>query len=118
MEPQRKLDSFEMHATFQSLWVRKLIGQARGLYTPGLRVRGSPHPATERRAFLTHSDVDSPARLIASAMVRFSSGESLAWMRIARFLDFGTFGLPIFGFIKTLRMTKITVDGIYFLSYV
>jgi hypothetical protein len=29
-------------------WVRKLTGQARGLYTPGLRVRGSPHPYSSR----------------------------------------------------------------------
>ena len=93
---------FNMNAIFQRLWVRKLIGQARGLYTPGLRVRGSPHPATESSAFLTQSEVDSPARLIASVIVLFSSGESLAWMRIARFLAFGTFGLPILVLIKIL----------------
>ena len=109
----------KMCESLKSLWVRKLIGQARGLYTPGLRVRGSPHPhsAIASNAFLTQSEVDSPARLTASAMVRFSSGESLAWMRIDRFLAFETFGLPIFAFITTLRITKITVDQIYFLSY-
>jgi IS1 family transposase len=32
-------------------------------------------------------------------------------------LDFGTLGLPIFGFINTLRKTKIIVDGIYFPFY-
>jgi hypothetical protein len=32
-------------------------------------------------------------------------------------LAFGTFGLPIFGFINTLRMTKILVDRIYISSY-
>ena len=95
-----------MCAILHTVWVRKLIGQARGLYTPGLRVRGSPHPATESNAFLTQSDVDSPVRLTASAMVLFSSGDSLAWMRIARFLDFETFGLPIFLLIKYFAYDK------------
>jgi len=91
-------------------WVRKLIGQARGLYTPGLRVRGSPHPVSQAdtlladsiRAFLTQSEVLSADLETAALMVLCSSGESLAWMRIARFLAFGTFGLPILDFIKIL----------------
>jgi len=59
------VDFFKMGAIFQ-FRVRKLIGQTRGLYNLGLRVRGSPHPhdygallpplAAESNAFRIQSD--------------------------------------------------------------
>jgi hypothetical protein len=56
--------------------------------------------AAESKDFRTHSDVDAPDCFTASEMALFSSGDSLACTRIPRNLAFGTFGLPIFGFIK------------------
>jgi hypothetical protein len=103
----------KMRANFKPVWVRKLMGkpvfltiadcesEARRIqlternYEPGL----SP-PAAESKVFRTHSDVEPPERFTAAEIAVFSSGESLACTRIPRNLAFGTFGLPIFGFIK------------------
>jgi hypothetical protein len=46
------------------------------------------------------------ARRIASLITRFSSGDTLACIRIPRYLAFGTFGLPIFVFINPFCMTN------------
>ncbi|MGA2787091.1 MAG: hypothetical protein ABSF60_06145 [Verrucomicrobiota bacterium] len=108
-------------------WVRKLIGKLGVPYNRRLRVRGSSHPfdydaglslaAADSNAFRIHSDLVSFARLIAAKITLFSSGETLACIKMPLNLAFGTFGLPIFGFINTLRMTKIIVDKIYISSY-
>jgi hypothetical protein len=114
------VDIQNMRAIFSPLWVRQLIGQARDLYTPGLRVRGSPHPndsATDRSALRIHSDLLSEAFSMAALIRRYSSFEKRAWTRISRNLAFGTFGLPIFLLIKILRMTKIVLDQVSFASY-
>jgi len=99
-----------MRAIFKSYWVRKLIGKLGVPYNRRLRVRGSPHPndydaglslaAAESNAFRIQADLPSGDRRIAPEITVFSSGETLACIRIPRNLAFGTFGLPIFGFIK------------------
>ncbi|MGD0207863.1 MAG: hypothetical protein ABSC89_09690 [Verrucomicrobiota bacterium] len=104
------IDIFKMRAIFKSVWVRKLIGKLGVPYNRRLRVRGSPHPhdydaglsltAAESNAFRIHSDLLCLARRIASLIVLFSSGETRACIKIPRNLAFGTFGLPIFGFIN------------------
>jgi hypothetical protein len=90
--------------------VRRLIGKPGVPYNRSLRVRTSPHPldyddglsiaATKSNAFRNQSDLLSFDRRIASLIALFSSGESLACIRIPRNLAFGTFGLPIFLLIK------------------
>jgi len=115
-----------MRANFNR-WVRRLIGKPGVPYNRRLRVRGSPHPhdydaglslaAAESNAFRIQSDLVASARVIAAIIALFSSRETLACIKIPRNLAFGTFGLPIFGFINTLRMTKITVDRFYISSY-
>jgi hypothetical protein len=47
---------------------------------------------------------------IAARTCFASSGLTLNCIKMARFSDFGTLGLPIFAFINTLSITKITVD--------
>ena len=116
-----------MRAIFKSDWVRKLIGKLGVPYNRRLRVRGSSHPhvydadlslaAAESNAFRIHSDLASFERRIASLITLFSSGESRAFTIIPRNLAFATFGLPIFGFINTLRKTKIIVDKAYISFY-
>jgi len=96
--------------------VRKLIGKLGVPYNRRLRVRGSPHPliyegvlpplAVESNAFRIQSDLLSGDAFIAACISVFSYGEILAWMRIPRSLAFGTFGLPIFGFIKYFAYYK------------
>jgi hypothetical protein len=91
-------------------WVRKLIGKLGVPYNRTLGVRGSPHPhyyetglslaAVDSNAFRIHSDLLSGERRIASEITLFSSGEIRVSIRIPRTLPFGSFGLPIFGFIK------------------
>jgi hypothetical protein len=82
-----------------------------------LRVRGSPHPhdyeaglslaAAESNAFRIQSDLLCPERRIAPVIAWFSSGETLACIKMPRYLAFGRVGLPIFGlFIISLCMTK------------
>ena len=103
-------DIFKMRAIFKSVWVRKLIGKLGVPYNRRLRVRGSPHPlfydadlslpAAESNAFRIQSPRPSSDELMAASMVPFSSLETRAWMMISRNLAFGTFGLPIFAFIK------------------
>ena len=110
-------DIFKMRANFQLFWVRKLIGKLGVLYNRRLRVRGSPHPhdyeaglslaAAESNAFRIQADLASLACLIAAKIALFSSGETLACIKMPRYLAFGTVGLPIFGFfIYSLCMTK------------
>jgi hypothetical protein len=95
-----------MCATFSSLRVRKLTGKPAFLTiadseSEAPRMQFQAHClAHEIRAFLTHSEVFSRALFIACWIVRCSSGDSLAWIRMPRFLALGTFGLPIFFFIK------------------
>jgi IS1 family transposase len=97
-----------MYAIFQSLWVRKLIGQARGLYTPGLRVRGSPHPvqAAASSVSLIHSDCVFPVRSTASRSRFASSRANLTPIKTCLDLVFGTLGLPGFLAIKHLMFYK------------
>jgi hypothetical protein len=101
---------FTMRAIFKSVWVRKLIGKLGVPYNRRLRVRGSPHPlfydadlscpAAESNAFRIQSDALSGDALTAALIVLFSSVESRMLIITPRTLDFGSFGLPIFGFIK------------------
>jgi hypothetical protein len=105
-----------MRAIFQSFWVRKLIGKLGVPYNRRLRVRGSPHPfdydaglslaTADSNAFRIHSDLVSLARLMAVKITLFSSGDTLACIKMPRYWAFGTVGLPIFGFINRLCMTK------------
>jgi len=105
-----------MRAIFKSVWMRKLIGKLGVPYNRRLRVRGSSHPhdydadlslaAAESNAFRIHSDLVSLVRLIAAIIALFSSGETLACIKMPRYLAFGTVGLPIFGFINSFCMTK------------
>src|SRR5437899_314397 len=99
-----------MRAIFQSLWVRKLIGQARGLYTPGLRVRGSPHPvqAAASSVSLIHSDCVFPALSTASRSRFASSWASRTAIKTCLDLLFGTLGLPGFFGIKYLMFYNNT----------
>jgi hypothetical protein len=99
-----------MRAIFKLYWVRRLIGKPGVPYNRRLRVRGSPHPvdydadlslpAAESNAFRIQSDLLCFARRIAALIALFSSGETRACIKIPRNLALGTFGLPIFGFIK------------------
>ena len=99
-----------MRAIFKSVWVRKLIGKLGVPYNRRLGVRGSSHPlnydadlsfpAADSNAFRAHSDWLWPARRIAPLITWLSSGETRVTMKMPRFLAFGTFGLPIFAFIK------------------
>ena len=124
---RQPFDIFKMRAILKSFWVRKLIGKLGVPYNRGLRVRGSPHPhdygaglslaEAESNALRIHSDLASSVRRIASLITLFSSGESRAFTIIPRNLAFATFGLPIFGFINTLRKTKIIVDKAYISFY-
>jgi len=126
MVGRQTFDIFKMRANFNR-WVRRLIGKLRVPYNRRLRVRGSPHPhdyeaglslaAAESNAFRIQADLTSLACLIAAKIALFSSGETRACIKMPLNLAFGTFGLPIFGFINTLRMTKILVDRIYISSY-
>jgi hypothetical protein len=105
-----------MRATFKSVWVRRLIGKPGVPYNRRLRVRGSPHPhdydadlslaAAESNAFRIQEDLASLARLMAAIIALFSSGETRACIKIPLYLVFGTFGLPIFGFINSFCTTK------------
>ena len=122
------IDIFKMRANFKSVWVRKLIGKLGVPYNRRLGVRDSSHPlfydaglslaAAESNAFRAHSDWLCPDWRIAPLMVWFSSGETRVTMKMPRFLAFGTFGLPIFDFIKTLCITKIIVDKRYIRLYI
>jgi hypothetical protein len=99
---------------FSPSWVRKLIGKLGVPYNRRLRVRDSSHPsahatlfcpfAAESRASRIQVDFTSLDRLIAASMTLLSSWETRVCMSIPRSLVFGTFGLPIFGFIKILSV--------------
>jgi len=102
-----------MRAIFQSVWVRKLIGKLGVPYNRRLGVRGSSHPlvydadlslpAAESNAFRIQSPLPSGEAAMAVCITLFSSLETRAWMMIPRSLAFGTFGLPIFAFIKYFK---------------
>ena len=104
------VDIFQMRAIFKSVWVRKLIGKLGVPYNRRLGVRGSSHPyyydaglslpAADSNAFRVHSDFISFERRIASSITLFSSCEIRVNIRIPRTFAFGSFGLPIFAFIK------------------
>jgi hypothetical protein len=68
-----------MHATFQSVWMRKLIGKLGVPYNRRLRVRGSPHPhdygallpplAAESNDFPVMSDESGAFQFLSSLSV-------------------------------------------------
>jgi hypothetical protein len=99
-----------MYAIFKLFWVRKLIGKPALLTiadceSEARRIQfdygiGLSLPATESNAFRIHSPRPSGEAAMAACITLFSSLETRAWMMISRSLAFGTFGLPIFGFIK------------------
>src|SRR5271170_7752893 len=103
-----------MRAIFKSFWVRKLIGKLGVPYNRRLRVRGSPHPlfydadlslpAAVSNAFRIQPDFTCPDWRIAPLIVLASSGDTRACIKTPLYLAFGTFGLPIFGFIISLCM--------------
>jgi hypothetical protein len=121
-------DIFKMRVIFKSVWVRKLIGKLGVPYNRRLGVRGSSHPldydadlsfsAVDSNAFRAHSDWVCLAWRIAPLIVLCSSGDTRVTMKTSRFLAFGTAGLPIFDFIKTLCITKIIVDKRYNRLYI
>jgi hypothetical protein len=93
------------------LRVRKLIGKPGGHTSPDRQFdagrihvdnyeTGSLHLATNSKALRIHSDLLCRDVAIAACISLFSSGDTRAWTRMPRSLAFGTFGLPIFGFIK------------------
>jgi hypothetical protein len=106
-------------------WVRKLIGKpvdftpsdcefdARRIHL-GIDVYEIylSFLAAESNAMRIQSDLLCGDLAIAACISLFSSGESLALTIIPRNLAFATFGLPIFGFINSLRKTKIIVDKV------
>jgi hypothetical protein len=95
------------------LWVCQLIGKPVDFTTPDCafdarRIHQSltnyenylSFLAAESKALRIQSDLLCGDLEIEACISLFSSGESLAWMMIARNLSFETFGLPIFDFIK------------------
>ena len=92
---------YKMCAMLQSLWVRKLTGKPAFLTIADRRIHHAAHfSAQASNALRIHSDLLSGAFSMAALIFRCSSGESLAWMRMPRSLDFGILGLPILDFIK------------------
>jgi hypothetical protein len=73
--------------------------------------------AAESKVFRTQSDLLSGDLAIAARSCLCSSGESRALTMMARRFAFGTFGLPVFGLIDTLRKTKIIVDAAWIAFY-
>jgi len=102
-------------------WVRKLTGkpacatpadcefEARRIHWFYEAVSLSTTAA--RTAHLIHSDLLSGDLALAARIRLDSAWLTLNCIRMARFSDFGTLGLPIFDFIKTFGITKIIVDG-------
>jgi len=103
-------------------WVRKLTGkpgvptppdcefEARRIHKIGQSYATDFSRAAESKAFRTHADLLPRDLAIAARISLDSSGDSLACIRIPLNLLRGTFGLPIFDFIKSLCMTTIIVD--------
>jgi hypothetical protein len=94
-------------------WVRKLTGKPVDFTPPdcGFETRRIHHETdryetglsfwtAEINALRIQSDLLCGDLAIEACISLFSSGESLACIRIPRNLAFGTFGLPIFVFIK------------------
>jgi hypothetical protein len=109
-------------STFLKLWVRKLTGKPGGRTSPDCEFEArrihdfdyetvSVLLAASSKAVRIHSDRLLRELAIAARMVLASSGRTLHCIKIARFSDLGTLGRPILGFIKTLSITKIIVDG-------
>jgi hypothetical protein len=111
--------------SFHRIWVRKLIGKPVAATTPDCefdarRIHNGNNVyeiclsflAAESNAMRIQSDLLCGDLAIAACISLFSSGESLALTIIPRSLAFATFGLPIFGFIKSLCKTKIIVDKV------
>ena len=102
-----------------SRWVRKLIGKPVDFTPPdcefdarrihmGINVYEIylSFLAAESNALRIQSDLLCGDLAIEACISLFSSGESLACIRIPRSLAFGTFGLPIFAFIKKLCVLR------------
>lgn len=99
-----------IRAIFHPLWVRKLTGKpafftSADCESEARRIHSDydadlPALARSSNAVRIQSDLPSPDWRIASLITLFSSGETRACMRIPRTSDFGSFGLPILGFIK------------------
>ena len=100
-----------MRAIFKSFRVRKLIGKLGVPYNRRLGVRGSSHPrkayaadlslpAAESNAFRIQSLLPCPDCRIAPLIALPSSGETRACIKTPRNSALGSFGLPIFCFIK------------------
>ena len=102
-----------MRAIFRNrFWVRKLTGkpafltiadcesETRRIHFTWLVYVVLSLIAAVSKVFRTHSDSNKPERFTASETGLYSSDENRAWTRIPRNLAFGTFGLPIFDFIK------------------
>ncbi|MGH7968580.1 MAG: hypothetical protein ACREIC_07635 [Limisphaerales bacterium] len=101
--------------------VRKLTGkpacatpadcefEARRIHDFGYET--APFPlAASSTAFRIHSE-RLPGDLEIAARIRLaSSARTLNCIKMVRFSDFGTFGLPILDLIKTFGITKILVD--------
>jgi len=101
-------------------WVRKLTGKP-ACATPAdcefeaRRIQNFGYEtvllAASSTAVRIHSDRLLRELALAARIVLASSGRTLNCIKTARFSDFGTLGLPILGFINTLSITKIIVDG-------
>lgn len=95
---------------FQSFRVRKLTGKPAFLAIADCEFKArriqNPHTAVfsplaaKSNAFRIHSEVIFFTGCRALRIMPSSSCESLACTSLPRTLDFGFFGLPIFGFIK------------------
>jgi hypothetical protein len=66
--------------------------------------------AAARTAFRIHSDLLPGDLAIAARTLFASSGRSLNCIKMARFSDFGTLGLPSLAFISIFSITEIIVD--------
>jgi len=105
-------DKHNCREIFQLLWVRKLTGkpvgstppdcefEARRIHKTGQHYAADFSRAAESKAFRTHADLLPRDLAIAARISLCSSGDSRALTIMPRNLAFGTFGLPIFGFIK------------------
>ena len=99
-------------------WVRKLIGKPEAATPPDCefdarRIQIGHYEvclsfwAVDSNAMRIHSDLLCGDLAIAACITRFSSGDTLACIKMPLYLALGTVGLPIFGvFIYSFCMTK------------